>query len=235
MLVSLIFAAISSLSVQTTTVHGWTGLASVRFTAHSSGTTWKQRATSTLISHSLQPPMLMEDIVTTTTIKPGSSCCATRTASTSSTLASSCSSSAFPNHFHILILPGFGTRSEDYTRDDSLAPNLVNRGWKEDQVHVLPVSRIDWMNALVLGACDGDYLKGMATPLSAAYLWYIHRVADEIRKIDEQVKKEANGNSNAKAKIILVGHSAGGWLARYVSFLPTNYRIEHFCSKYSLI
>lgn len=171
-----------------------------------------------LTTTSLHPPpspskIIVEDLITTTpTSSDGEDVNSAMPSST--TMTTSVKTNAFPKHFHILILPGFGTKSEDYTRDGSLAPNLVNRGWNQDQVHVLPVNRIDWINAIILGALDGDYLKGMATPLSAAYLWYIHRVSDEIRKIDQQVKKDHG--ENAKAKIILVGHSAGGWLARYV-------------------
>jgi hypothetical protein len=117
-----------------------------------------------------------------------------------------------PPHSHILVLPGFGTETSDYTRRDSLAPNLVRRGWDESRVHVLPVTRFDWIATLVNGALDSDFLHGAASPARPAYFWYLQRVAREIQRIDQQVKKEYG--EEAKAKIIIVGHSAGGWLAR---------------------
>lgn len=117
-----------------------------------------------------------------------------------------------PAHSHILVLPGFGTQTSDYTRRDSLAPNLVRRGWDESRVHVLPVTRFDWIATLVNGALDSDFLHGAASPARPAYFWYLQRVAREIQRIDQQVKKEYG--EEVKAKIIIVGHSAGGWLAR---------------------
>jgi pimeloyl-ACP methyl ester carboxylesterase len=117
-----------------------------------------------------------------------------------------------PEHTHILILPGFATETEDYTRPGSLAPNLLKRGWEQSQVHVLPMKRLDWSTTIVRGAMDKNFWQGSARPDGPAYSWYLSRVASEIRKIDNQVKKEHG--ENAKAKIVLVGHSAGGWLAR---------------------
>ena len=122
------------------------------------------------------------------------------------------STGAAPEHTHILILPGFCTETEDYTRPGSLAPNLLKRGWDESQVHVLPMKRIDWATTLVCGAIDKNFWQGSAKPDGPAYSWYLSRVANEIRNIDTQVKKEHG--EHAKAKIVLVGHSAGGWLAR---------------------
>jgi pimeloyl-ACP methyl ester carboxylesterase len=117
-----------------------------------------------------------------------------------------------PEHTHILILPGFATESEDYLKPGSLAPNLKVRGWQDDQIHVLPIQRLDWAQILLKGMMDLQFWKGTAAPNRPAYCWYLSRVAGEIRRIDQQVKKEHG--QEAKAKIVLIGHSAGGWLAR---------------------
>lgn len=122
---------------------------------------------------------------------------------------------------HILICPGFATSTEDYTCEGSLAPNLVGRGgWKDENIHVLPVERFNWLNVYngglrnltfigaLLGLPDSHGMPPDAEP----YRWYLKRIARAIRDIDEGVK--ADFGPNAGAKVILIGHSAGGWLAR---------------------
>lgn len=121
---------------------------------------------------------------------------------------------------HILILPGFAQSTSDYTKEGSLAPNLIGRGgWKKEQIHALPVKRLDWLSTIMHGMMDVDFvaaLMGMpgngAPPDRLPYLWYLRRVAKAIREIDESVK--ADHGPDGSAKVILVGHSAGGWLAR---------------------
>ena len=121
---------------------------------------------------------------------------------------------------HILILPGFATSTNDYTAEGSLAPNLAGKGgWARDQIHVLPVERLDWLTVWQHGLVDFDFLAALsglpgrgAPPDRLPYRWYLKRVAEAVRGIDNQVKSKHG--VNAKAKIILIGHSAGGWLGR---------------------
>ena len=118
-----------------------------------------------------------------------------------------------PQNTHILILPGFGTESDDYMKQGSLVPNLLKRGWDRRQVHVLPVSRNDWMTHTIFRSMlDLSFWQAKASPLSPAYRWYLYRTAKAIRQINTEVEQQYGGS--IKAKTILVGHSAGGWLAR---------------------
>ena len=118
-----------------------------------------------------------------------------------------------PENTHILVLPGFGTGRVDYDRQGSLVPNLIKRGWNPSQVHVLPVNRSDWITHTVFRAVtDVSFWKARSTPMSPAYRWYLHRTAKSIKQIDATVKQKSGGKT--RAKVILVGHSAGGWLAR---------------------
>ena len=117
-------------------------------------------------------------------------------------------------HIHILILPGFGMTTEDYTKTGSLAPNLGRR-FAPNQIHVLPVTSWDWLRTLGGGATDLEFLRGRASPDRKAYCWYLQKVAKEIQSI--QSKYQQAHATTQKVKIILVGHSAGGWLARYVT------------------
>lgn len=122
---------------------------------------------------------------------------------------------------HVLICPGFATSSKDYSEEGSLAPNLVGRnGLKKEQVHVLPMKRTDWLSIWPEGLKDKDFVSALvgipgakgAPPDHMPYRWYLKRVAQVIRQIDQGVKDQYGDDTNAK--VILIGHSAGGWLAR---------------------
>ena len=114
-------------------------------------------------------------------------------------------SSALKDRLHIVILPGFMTSADDYTKAGSLAPNLQARGLSKHHVHVLPVQRPDWARIFLGGMTDLEFWKGRAAPNRPAYAWYLERVAQTINEITTQ---------DPSAKIVLLGHSAGGWLAR---------------------
>ena len=108
------------------------------------------------------------------------------------------------NH-RILICPGFGHSHEDYSKANSLVPSLVQKGWEENQIRVLPISKLDWLNVFIRGICDVYFWQGNASPTRPAFRWYLNLVANEIHKFildDDHVQ------------VILIGHSAGGWLAR---------------------
>lgn len=111
-------------------------------------------------------------------------------------------SATIPENTRVLILPGFGNESGDYTMDGSLVSSLLSRGWKESQVDVLPVERSDWLQVFLRGALDLEFWRGNASPDRPAFRWYLERISDKVQELNE-------GES-----IILMGHSAGGWLAR---------------------
>lgn len=108
-----------------------------------------------------------------------------------------------PKDCNVLILPGFGNASEDYTMPGSLVPSLLKRGWNPDQIRVLNVERRDWLQVFVRGLFDLQFWLANASPTRPAFQWYLSRVVDEIRECQEE-------NRN----VLILGHSAGGWLAR---------------------
>jgi pimeloyl-ACP methyl ester carboxylesterase len=104
----------------------------------------------------------------------------------------------------LLILPGFGNDSSDYLLPGSLVENLQKRGWSSHQIRVLPVHRLDWLQVFALGALDVQFWQGTAAPTRPAYKWYLTRVAQQIKDLTRE-------NND---KVVLICHSAGGWLAR---------------------
>lgn len=85
---------------------------------------------------------------------------------------------------------------------NSLVDSLKKRGWQADQINVLPVERLDWLNVFLRGALDPDFWKSNAPPTKPAFSWYLERIAAAVEGLGEN------------ERIILVGHSAGGWLGR---------------------
>jgi len=124
---------------------------------------------------------------------------------TSSYLASK---SNVPQNVHLLILPGFGNESADYILEQapvgSLTRSLQKRGWKDEQIRVLPLKRTDWLQVFLRGAVSLDFWRNQAPP-AVAFGWYLDRVAEQVKDLVATDKD---------AKIVLVCHSAGGWLAR---------------------
>jgi pimeloyl-ACP methyl ester carboxylesterase len=107
-----------------------------------------------------------------------------------------------PENTRILILPGFGNDSRDYTMEGSLVSSLQRRGWEESQIDVLPVKRSDWLQVFWRGALDLEFWKGTAPPNRPAFRWYLERISNKVQALQED------------EYMILLGHSAGGWLAR---------------------
>lgn len=85
---------------------------------------------------------------------------------------------------------------------NSLVDSLKKRGWQDDQINVLPVERLDWLNVFLRGALDLDFWKSNAPPTKPAFSWYLERIAAQVESLGEN------------ERIILLGHSAGGWLGR---------------------
>eukprot|EP00444_Apocalathium_aciculiferum_P003184 CAMPEP_0183392610 /NCGR_PEP_ID=MMETSP0370-20130417/7300_1 /TAXON_ID=268820 /ORGANISM="Peridinium aciculiferum, Strain PAER-2" /LENGTH=301 /DNA_ID=CAMNT_0025572595 /DNA_START=65 /DNA_END=966 /DNA_ORIENTATION=+ len=111
----------------------------------------------------------------------------------------------------VLVLPGFGNAAEDYgegelistgevVADGGLVGRLQRRGF--ESVEVLPVARADWLRILG-GLWDEDFRAGSAPP-DTAFGWYLDRV-------DESVKQ---ATSRTGQRVMLLAHSAGGWLGR---------------------
>ena len=69
---------------------------------------------------------------------------------------------------------------------------------------VVPIERSNWLN-VARGLSDLQFVAGNAEPEGPAFAWYIERaratVEAAVRAADEE-------------RVVLVGHSAGGWLAR---------------------
>lgn len=107
-----------------------------------------------------------------------------------------------PKNCRVLILPGFGNDSGDYTMDGSLVSSLLGRGWEESQIDVLPVQRSDWLQVFLRGALDLEFWKANASPDRPAFRWYLERNSQKVQELEDD------------ESIILMGHSAGGWLAR---------------------
>jgi pimeloyl-ACP methyl ester carboxylesterase len=97
----------------------------------------------------------------------------------------------------VVVLPGLGNQTEDY---DAFASELEGRGFS---VTVARVARPDWLRNAA-GLADLNYWKGTLQPRPTVD-WYLERIDDAIARA-----KETSG----AARVSLVAHSAGGWMAR---------------------
>jgi hypothetical protein len=146
---------------------------------------------------------------------------------------------AIPDDVRILILPGFGNDSGDYVLSGeprgSLVSSLLKRGWKPEHIRVLPVSRTDWLQVFWKGAFDVRFWRGDADATRPAYQWYLARVAENIRDLasDGQSASSASNNDiNGSHKVVLLCHSAGGWLGRAVCGFGSS--SQHFDAPFAL-
>jgi pimeloyl-ACP methyl ester carboxylesterase len=130
-----------------------------------------------------------------------------------------------PPNVRLLILPGFGNDAQDYLRPGSLVESLAKRGWSTSgqernatdssavstttvtttstvdtsQVRVLPIARTDWLQVFWRGCFDVQFWT------RPAFSWYLNAVATELEQLVA---------ADDKIRVILIGHSAGGWLGR---------------------
>ena len=123
----------------------------------------------------------------------------------------------------VLIIPGFGNADIDYSRplgqpeEVGLEAVLGRRGFSD--VRTLPCERYEWAK-VIFGLIAAIIWRPWATPDGPAYNWFVTRLRDAV----EEAYEESGGK-----KVLLVAHSAGGWLARaalaegndYVSGLVT--------------
>ncbi|KAJ4829085.1 hypothetical protein Tsubulata_050231 [Turnera subulata] len=98
-----------------------------------------------------------------------------------------------------VILPGLGNNTGDYGK---LKAILVKE-YGVPAVVVAKVSRIDWLRNAA-GLVDPNYWRGTLKPRPVLD-WYFNRINEAVL----QAKELAPGGT-----LSLIGHSAGGWLAR---------------------
>ena len=111
----------------------------------------------------------------------------------------------------VVICPGFCNDAIDYDTPleqpstVGLKSVLSRRGFDMDQIYTVPVQRSDWIR-VAGGLLDiPGFYTGNAQPTGLGYGWYIERLKKEV----DRAYEESGGQ-----KVILMGHSAGGWLAR---------------------
>jgi pimeloyl-ACP methyl ester carboxylesterase len=114
----------------------------------------------------------------------------------------------------VVICPGFGNDSIDYDTpleqpaEVGLKSVLARRGFEYDQIYTVPVKRSDWIK-VAGGLLDiPDFYLGNAKPTGRGYGWYLERFKETVDLAYEQQE------GDNKEKVLVIGHSAGGWLAR---------------------
>lgn len=120
----------------------------------------------------------------------------------------------------VVICPGFGNDSIDYDTpleqpsEVGLKSVLARRGFDIDQIYTVPVKRTDWIR-VAGGLLDMDFYFGTAKPTGLGYGWYLKRLKETVDlAYNEQQQQQQDGKTQRKEKVLLIGHSAGGWLAR---------------------
>lgn len=108
----------------------------------------------------------------------------------------------------MVILPGLGNAASDYT---ALAESLRRRG--HSPVTVVPIQRWQWaLNAL--GFFTADYWRGTLQPRPLLD-WYLSCVDTTVQAVlNTPSSIDADADVETTRRINIVGHSAGGWLAR---------------------
>lgn len=111
----------------------------------------------------------------------------------------------------IVICPGFGNDAIDYTNpldqgeEFGFVNALIKRGFNPDLIQVLPLKRYEWIR-VAGGLFDiPNFYTMTCTPEGLGYGWYIKR----LRRTIEELHQKSGGE-----RCLLVGHSAGGWIAR---------------------
>lgn len=112
----------------------------------------------------------------------------------------------------VVICPGFGNDQIDYyeplkqPREVGLVSALERRGFNPDLIFTLPVQRSDWIR-VAGGLLDYKFYLNDALPTGGGYGWYLKRFRETV----DQAYEAAESNED---RVLVIGHSAGGWLAR---------------------
>eukprot|EP01082_Thalassiosira_pseudonana_P013507 g11796.t1 g11796 contig6:604272-605438(+) len=111
----------------------------------------------------------------------------------------------------VVICPGFGSDQIDYQNpleqgtEKGFVTALVRRGFNPDLIKVMPLERYEWIR-VAGGLFDiPNFYTGNCRPDGLGYGWYVNRLRNTI---------EEAYNLSGGEKVLMVGHSAGGWLAR---------------------
>lgn len=116
----------------------------------------------------------------------------------------------------VVICPGFGNDKIDYyeplqqPRDVGLVACLERRGFDPNLIFCLPVERKDWFR-VAGGLLDLNFYTNQALPTGGGYGWYLQRFKDTVDMAHEAANTDDAINNN---RVLVLGHSAGGWLAR---------------------
>jgi hypothetical protein len=86
-----------------------------------------------------------------------------------------------------------------------LVDSLVQQGWDKENIDLLRVARADWLQVFWRGALDLKFWTAKADPTRHAFRWYLERISQQIQELCEE---------DDDSRVILIGHSAGGWLGR---------------------
>lgn len=104
------------------------------------------------------------------------------------------------------------------------AATLRRRGI--DFVEVVPIDRINWLKVL-RGVGDVNFWRGDAQPDGPAFKWYLEVARATVEKAVAARKKSVRWpTSLCGGRVVLVCHSAGGWLARALC-LDEAWALEH--------
>ena len=109
----------------------------------------------------------------------------------------------------VVILGGFGNADVDYKtpfnqpEEQGLVAALARR---DVEATVMPLPRYDWLR-VAGGLVDPLFWQCRQQPEGRAYGWYVRRARETIVETSKR---------NGGARVMVVGHSAGGWLARAV-------------------
>jgi pimeloyl-ACP methyl ester carboxylesterase len=115
------------------------------------------------------------------------------------------------NKIPVVICPGFGNDEIDYSNplnqgeEVGFVSALTRRGFNPDLVKVLPLQRYEWVR-VAGGLFDPNFYTGRCQPDGLGYGWYVNRLRETI--------EEAYELGGRDEKVLLIGHSAGGWLGR---------------------
>jgi pimeloyl-ACP methyl ester carboxylesterase len=113
--------------------------------------------------------------------------------------------SSITNKPTVVVCPGFGNAVVDYITplgaDESTGFKSVleRRGFS---VKIVPVERYDWIR-VALGLFDPAFWQNNQLASGLAYGWYLKKTLETI-----------DSCSTDDCGVLVVGHSAGGWLAR---------------------